>query len=256
MINEDRLSDEDYKNKYLTNEFFLNQDSLKTKQIENFLIDEELDIFENATNRDQIFHVEDTAMNASIERHYGEHIAKDKITANYYIYSNFYTDPTWKDLVDILQPKIEFEFGNGIYASHIHVLESHTPYGIHSDATTPNMKFAPVPAYTLIIPLETVDSRTYQFDQRSNHKVPYDWIREENIKPMKHESIGQELYERDFAPFTHYDMFKYLTIESVFQWKRGSLNAADRYRFHCSDNYFNRGLERKKAIVAWTSTEK
>ena len=88
---------------------------------------------------------------------------EEHLTANYMIFSNFYDDPKWSHLVDIIQPKLEKTFGNGIYASHIHLLDSHFPYGLHNDAEQSNMKIAPHPAWTLIVPLDDYDSTTYVF---------------------------------------------------------------------------------------------
>ena len=39
----------------------------------------------------------------------------------------------------------------------------------------------------------------------------------------------------------------------IFKWKKGSMFAAPRFRFHTSDNFLANGLTRKQAIVAWTS---
>lgn len=246
-----RLSKEEYNAKYMNEEYVHNKhNKFDSIQVENFLSDEELLAFDIASKSDDISYHNDTGMNKEVEMYYGR---QTETTAHYNIFANFYTNPAWSHLVDIIQPKLETHLGNGIYASHIHVLESQVPYGIHTDAQQPNMILAPTPAWTLIIPLDDVDSRTYQFNQRTSYKLPWDWIHAENIQPSDEYSISRELWEQDFAPLTDYEIFRYLSIESVFQWKKGSLFAADRYRFHCSDNYYNRGIKQKKAIIAWTS---
>ena len=249
-INE-RLTSEEYFEQYIKSEHY--KDAIfDSKIIDNFLSDDELDVFEKAAASDDVYYVHDTSM---------ETIALEKMgltnysTAHYYIFDKFYEKPEWQTLVDILQPKLEATFGKGIKASHIHVLDSRFPYGLHNDAEQPNMKIAPKPAWTLIIPFADYNSQTYVFNERSGHKDPWSWIHANNIKPNEPYAVDEETYNRDFYPFTGYDVLQYLTVESIYKWKRGTCFAADRYRYHCSDNYFNHGLKGKKAIILWTSIE-
>jgi hypothetical protein len=249
--NDKRMDEQEYLDRFIRSDYAKQKDPLDSVTIDNFLTDSELDVFWAESQSDKVYHVHDTGMANEMLTRYGR---EQPTTANYYVFSNFYTDPKWTTLVDIIQPKLEAAFGDNIFASHIHVLDSHVPYGIHSDSEQPNMVLAPNPAYTLIIPFDDIDSKTYQFHQRSAHKAPWDWIHAENIPSLPDYSISKEMWESEFAPLTDYNLFLYLTVESAFQWRRGSLFAADRFRFHCSDNYYNKGITSKRAIVAWTST--
>lgn len=251
VISGEWIDKEEYMDKYIHSDYAAKKDPLECMTVENFLSDEELDTFWEASQSEDIYYVHDNAMAPAVRELCG---FEQETTAHYYIFNQFYEKPCWKPLVDIIQPKLEKYLGNNVFASHIHVLDSRVPYGIHSDSQQANLKLAPNPAWTLIIPFDDVDSKTYQFEQRSSEKSPWDWVHNNNIEPFDDYSISRELYERDFAPLTDYEMFKYLSVDSAFQWKRGSMFAADRFRFHCSDNYYNRGIKSKKAIILWTST--
>lgn len=52
------------------------------------------------------------------------------------------------------------------------------------------------------------------------------------------------------------DLIRRLTVQDTFLWKKGSLNAADRKRFHCSSNFTKNGVVNKKAIIAWSTIPK
>ena len=249
IIDDKRLTDEEYKKEFINSDYHKNTyfDSII---VNDFMNDEELNEFEKASQSEKIFHVVDTCMDNEVERLCGWRPEK---TADYFIFDNFYSNPNWSHLVDIIQPKLEKHLGKGLYASHIHVLDSYVPYGIHSDSEQPNIALAPHPAWTLIIPFNDYPSKTYQFHQRSSHKDPWSWIKSEGIVPLEDYSISHEVWEKDFSPLTGYNVFKYLTVESTFEWKKGAMFAADRFRFHCSDNYYNHGIKNKKAIILWTS---
>lgn len=247
----DRLADDEYLKRYIHNDYYKNT-LFNSRTIDNFLSTAELDVFDNATKSNSIYYEHDLSM----KKLAAEKLNSDNLTtAHYYIFDRFYDKPDWDPLVDILQPKLEAVFGPGVKASHIHVLESHTPYGLHNDAEQSNMIIAPNPAWTLIIPFDNYDSRTYVFNERSGHKDPWEWIYKNNIQPNDTYAIDYDTYMRDFYPLTDYEVFKYLTIDSVFKWEKGSCFAADRFRYHCSDNYLNHGVTSKKAIIIWTSIE-
>lgn len=244
-----RLTDNVYLKQYIHNDYYKNA-VFDSKIIDNFLSESELAIFESAAASDAVYYECDTSMKNLASEKLN---ADDLITAHYYIFDSFYDKPNWKPLVDILQPKLESVFGSNVKASHIHVLESCTPYGLHNDAEQANMIIAPKPAWTLIIPFADYNSKTYVFNERSGYKDPWEWIRTNNIQPSDTYSIDEATYMRDFYPLTEYEVFKYLTVESVFNWQRGSCFAADRFKYHCSDNYLNHGVASKKAIIVWTS---
>lgn len=247
------LNEADYRAQYIENDFHKSH-CMDSIIVDDFFSDDDIAAFEEALSCEQLHTVHDKTdpnMLAMLKETYGEEMPT---TAYYLCYKEFYTLPDWKHLVDILQPKLDKHLGEGLYASHIHVLDSYIPYGMHTDAEQPNLELAPKPAWTLIIPLDDYDSTTYVFNERSSLKEPWHWVHEEGIEPGDY-SITREQWERDFAPFSDYELFRYLTIESTFKWKKGAMFAADRFRFHTSDNFLNHGLRNKRALILWTSTE-
>jgi hypothetical protein len=251
-INE-RLKLEEYSKKYLQGEYY-EQKKFENRIVDNFLTDPELDEFWTSSQSENAQYIKDTSMAPMAEMLFGQE-PSTHTTANYHIFKNFYNNPQWSHLVDIIQPKLEAEFGSNIRASHIHVLDSWFPYGLHNDAEQPNMKLAPEPAWTLIIPFDTCESTTYVFNERSGFKDAMEFAKYYNVKPHGLETTGltKEEYELDFSPITHPDNLSYLTVETKFKWKRGSCFAADRFKYHCSSNYLNQGIKNKKAIILWTS---
>jgi len=246
---EQRLEPEDYMTQYVETDYF-ESTLYKSQEVVNFLSAKELQAFDDAGNSEDAFVVTDTSMEPAMKQIYNE---ENTLTAKYKIFDSFYDNIKWRHLVDIIQPKLEREFGKGIRASHIHILESHVPYGLHSDSEQPNLKSAPAPAWTIIIPLDDYPSKTYQFNERSNLKDPMSWVRAHNIQKKPQPAVDMETFEKDFAPLTAYESLEYLSVESIFHWKKGNAFASDRFRFHCSDNYYNHGIKSKRALVLWTS---
>jgi|TARA_B110000902_G_scaffold244130_1_gene297061 hypothetical protein len=250
-INE-RLDKEEYAQLYLGE--YYNKTKMQSRTVDNFLSDSELDAFELASHSDDIYMIHDTSMSPLAE-HLFQQDPSTHTTANYHIFEKFYDNPAWSNLVDIIQPKLEAEFSPDIRASHIHILDSWFPYGLHNDAEQPNMKIAPEPAWTLIIPLDTCDSTTYVFNERSGFKDPNLFARHYGIESHDLQTTGltQAEFDEDFAPITDPANLSYLTVETKYKWKRGSCFAADRFKYHCSSNYLNKGIKHKRAIILWTS---
>ena len=249
----ERLTEEEYRKKYLQGEYY-EQTKFENRTIDNFLTDQELEIFWEASQCGKTHDKKDTSMKPLAELLYGQD-PSTHTTANYYIFGDFYDSPKWNHLVEIIQPKLEATFGDNIIASHIHVLDSHFPYGLHNDAEQPNMKLAPDPAWTLIIPFDTCDSRTYVFNERSGFKDPMQFAKHYNVESHDLQTTGltQEQFDKDFAPITDLTNLGYLTTDTQFEWKRGSCFAADRFKYHCSSNFLNAGIKNKRAIILWTS---
>jgi len=176
--------------------------------------------------------------------------------ANYHWFK-FYEEPG-RTVREIILPKLQSIFHTDIYIDDCHILESFYPYIAHTDggAEDDNGKKQFIngygPAWTLIIPLDTYISNTIIFNQSSNDcKVPRGWI--EKYNPPVLNSIDDKVYDEYLADAVDKDLARYLSIEEIFPWKKGSLSATSRCKFHCSDYFINRGISCKRAIVMWTS---
>ena len=170
-------------------------------------------------------------------------------SGDYYVFD--YYDPAFQSIKHILDPKLSAEFGPNLFMEQIHIFDCVDPYRVHSDIANGGKK-SPVhtdPAWTLIIPLEDFDSSTVVFEEGSNIKDPYDYIK--SIPPYDPPRIDAETYRKYFSHIPAH-VFNWLTIEDIFKWKKGSMFAADRFKFHTSDNFIGNGVASKRALIAWT----
>lgn len=215
--------------------------NIDTRIVENFLNDNELDILEK--------HFLETD---DIHENYNPHGKNNELifSGTYYII-RYYEDKN-KIVRDILQPKLEKEFGSNLKIQQIHIFDCFDPYNVHSDIDSggPLLPEAPNPAWTLIIPLFDVDSHTITFNEGSQVKQPQNYI--DDNPPHGVPSIDTDTHKKYFS-HVPYHWFNWLTVDKIFPWKRGSLFAADRYKFHTSDNFLANGVKNKRAIIAWTS---
>lgn len=218
---------------------------IDTKIIADFISDQEVKILEdyilNNVYKIDSYHEGDHPMGTS---------GVPFLYAHYFVF-DFY-DPARKIITDILAPKFAKVFGPELYIQQIHIFNSVNPYSIHTDVDSggPINPKAPVPAWTFIIPLDDFDSHTITFNQEQDIKIPEEYIK--NNPPMDQPSIDEETRLKYFSHIPM-SMFHWFTVEDIFKWKKGSLFAASRRKFHTSDNFLDRGLKYKRAIVAWTS---
>jgi hypothetical protein len=108
-------------------------------------------------------------------------------------------------------------------------------------------------AWTFIIPLDNYDSSTLVFAQQHDTIKTLDrWIAETGAEPH---DIDDELHQRYLTHVDRLDL-RYLDVEDIFPWRKGSLFAASRRKFHTSDDFPSRGLRVKRAIVIWSTVSK
>jgi hypothetical protein len=153
--------------------------------------------------------------------------------------------------LDIITTKIKKEFGDDIIIHGKHILNSYQPYKIHTDGILGDSGIDEnnYGAWTIVIPLETCDSHTIIFNEWYVHtKSLTDYI---NAGAEKKNLIPNEIHKKylsaEFKPY-----MDYLSLDVIFPWKKGSLMAASRYKFHSSDNFPVNGLTNKRAIILWT----
>jgi hypothetical protein len=204
---------------------------IDTRIIDNFLSDDEINI---------------------IDSYITDHAQHDVFPDSVYSAFDFYSSQN-QQIIDILAPKFAHEFGPILHIQQIHRLESNIPYGIHTDVDSgwePLPASAATPAWTFIIPLATYNSHTIVFDQQSDIKNVGTYV--DNNPPLPTPTIDDATYQRYFTHEKRH-ILNWFSIEQLFPWTKGSLFAANRRKFHSSDNYKSNGLENKRAIVAWTS---
>ncbi len=153
--------------------------------------------------------------------------------------------------LDIISTKIKKEFGDVVIHGR-HILNSYQPYKIHTDGVLGEAGIDEnnYGAWTIVIPLETCNSHTVIFNEwYVPTKSLFDYISED---AEKKNGISDEIYDKylsaEYKPY-----MEYLSLDVIFPWKKGSLMAASRYKFHASDNFPANGLTNKRAIILWTT---
>jgi hypothetical protein len=159
-----------------------------------------------------------------------------------------------KQILDLLLPKLKEALHTEIKINDIHTLTSFIPYQIHSDvASGGNQDFDDFdPAWTIIIPLDNYDSYTIVFNEESfETKNPYEWM---NDKIPKDTNLTD--FFKQYLDHNNLILANYLSIDTMFKWDAGSLNASKRSQFHASDNFIKNGITEKRAIIMWTTIPK
>ena len=212
---------------------------IDTRNIDSFLTDEDIAIIEPMVMR--------------VVPHENFNPLPDEGTVksgDYYIFD--YYDPAFDVIKDILDPKLFAVFGQELFMEQIHIFDCVDPYRIHSDIAS-GWKKSPYPtdaAWTLIIPLHDVDSHTIVFEEGSNIKEPAEYTK--TIPRYNPSRIDAATRLKYFSHTSHDNPLDWLTIEDIFKWKKGSLFATNRFKFHTSDNFLANGVASKRALIAWT----
>ena len=197
-----------------------------TRTIPDFLSDQEIEIIEqimrDTADVSTVF--VDNTIGQNPQGHHAE------------THSIFLDFPIHWEINKILMPKLRQHFGQNIQVQASHILNSYYPYGIHTDVMSAGFDPAgpDLAAWTFIIPLADYDSHTIVFEQgHDTVKTLSEWIATQN--PQAHK-INDELWYRYLSHCDKLDL-QYLDVESIFSWRRGALFAADRRKFHTSDNF-------------------
>ena len=155
------------------------------------------------------------------------------------------------DLYKIIETKLttcdKFKDNN---IDAVQVLTAHKPFDVHSDYIVQKDQ-APLvdplvntPTYTIIIPMSEGYS-TVVFEQSANYNN-FSQYKNDNTKLVDH--CPDETWD-EHCSHCHKQDQKYLSINEIFQWSKGTLFAFNRRLFHCSSNF----QTPKQAIVLWLS---
>ena len=219
----------------------------------NFLTDDEITEIESIFKDDDV-DFQPERYGVYMSNNTGDTYSDRPLRSNYY-----YPGHSRKErLYEIIQSKIQKEFGSHIGCANWHILNAFIPYGIHSDSFDDQDSDATKLdadldyAWTFLIPLENYNSNTIVFAEESTYtKSPARWIKENNIQPNN--SISEDFYQK-YLSHEHCEksVLDSLTVDTVFPWTKGSLLAMGRHRFHSSDNFPANGIKEKRALIGWS----
>ncbi len=210
--------------------------------ISQFLSDEEIDLIEKEVEKHR------SDRNTYVDRN--KNSGHSAVTNGFFLHHLQY-----RRIAEILVPRLRANFAPDLGFTSTHILNAYEPYGIHTDVMSSD--FDPqgpeLAAWTFIIPLENYRSHTIVFEQKHDTIKTLDqWITATN--PQPHE-IDDEFHQHYLTHTDRLDL-RWLTPECVFPWRKGTLFAADRRKFHTSDDFPRHGITCKRAIVIWSTVRR
>jgi hypothetical protein len=152
---------------------------------------------------------------------------------------------------NIIRPKLDLHFGKDLEIFDPHILNSHYPYGMHTDGLNSGsdnvVRYA---SWTFVIPLDDYDSYTILFNEYDTITKFVDQYVKNNPTAKIQNQLSNEFLEKHLS---HEDpeLMKYFSLEKMYKWKKCSCFAASRYKFHGSDFYLKNGVTMKRGIIMW-----
>lgn len=138
------------------------------------------------------------------------------------------------------------------------ILEEYWPLGWHTDCHHVCTDSGQDQFYTIIIPLVDANTMTVIADQIGwvmpnplEHLEIVDYAATAKLVPADHR-IPMDFWKNNLGHCPQYSR-SFFTLHKTFEWRRGSLLAFDRRRWHASDNFFNHGIDKKTALVSFTN---
>ena len=167
------------------------------------------------------------------------------LVANHHIWE--WEHPDTADIKASLDEILHPLLGNYVSMAS-YLLESQLPWDVHNDYIIECKHTDIEPYYAVMIPLETVSTRTVFFDQWAAYK---DFGRYK----QEHGPIPNHVPHTEWSDMLGHcramDRF-FLSIHKVYEWQRGDLVLFDRKQWHASDDYRSR-LKSKRAIILFTN---
>ncbi len=165
-------------------------------------------------------------------------------------------------VMEIIGDRLQSTLGARPVLGSCWVLDEHYPLGLHTDsfqsAVGPNEDLY----YTIIIPIddfETCTVLTNQYCEVPSHAQTQEvYLKEylKNQKPLpKDQRITDEFWKQNLSHSGELNR-PFFSLEQTFRWAKGSLLAFDRRKWHASDNFLKNGLDKKVAIVSFTSVNR
>ncbi len=157
-----------------------------------------------------------------------------------------YHDSKNQHIRDILDPVLSSYLGEFV-VDKSHILDAKLPWDIHNDYESVCSELPNKPQAVVVIPIEDTDSSTIVFHQTA----PYSDFQKyrANNPPLK-ECVKKSEWDQYLSHCWEKDRF-WLTIDTVFNWRKGSVCILDRQTFHASDSFHQR-IGNKRAIILFT----
>lgn len=148
--------------------------------------------------------------------------------------------------------KLDQVFGRKINPHHLVALKEVRPLGIHTD----HFKGDTMSDLAIVIPLTSIEELTHTvvFNQSSETVATLaEFIADPTT--IKLDNNAKYLYNNLCSHIDPAEALEYLSVKGVYRWIPGSVIYFDRKLFHCSDNFFDNGLEYKRAFVIFSTLD-
>lgn len=156
-------------------------------------------------------------------------------------------DPMYMIIKKTVIQRIELLLGKKIQLHIGMILKSVMPFGIHTDYVKGDLQ----PDLAILIPLNITDLATHTIifneeclDNFSNYLSQADQL-EVNAKSLHKTLCSHETQHR----------LERVSVQGIHKWTPGSVIYWDRKLLHCSDNYIDRDIKEKRALVLFTNTD-
>jgi hypothetical protein len=159
-----------------------------------------------------------------------------------------YHAPDAQKIRDILDPVLSPMLGDFV-VDKAHILDARLPWAIHNDYETVCSEMPNEPQAVIVIPIEDTDSATLVFHQHAPYSN-FQRYRETNPPLPLKQCVSQADWNQYLSHCWAKDRF-WLTIDHVFQWRKGAGCVMDRQTFHASDSFHQR-IGNKRAIILFT----
>jgi hypothetical protein len=172
-------------------------------------------------------------------------------TNTHCVSKRYYPNPTnHKIIANYLATKLE---SHDIFPAidSIWILEAFIPFPIHNDVLHVIPDSSQSRYYTLILPIEEVESKTFICKQTADSEYIDDYMKV-NHPIEESQRFTQDFWEKNLSHCPP-NQRQYVSHEFTFDWALGSLLAFDRRRFHVSSNFLTNGITSKKALVSFTN---
>jgi hypothetical protein len=165
-------------------------------------------------------------------------------------------------IMDILGNRLTLALGATPVLSSCWVLTEHYPLGLHTDSFQLAISEQEDLYYTIIIPVDNFETCTVLTNQycdvarESQTQEVYlnEYLKGRPLLP-KDQRITDEFWKQNLSHSGELNR-PFFSLEQTFKWTKGSLLAFDRRKWHASDNFLKNGLDKKVAIVSFTSVNR
>lgn len=180
------------------------------------------------------------------------------VVSSLQVVSNEQVDP----IMDMIGDRLKLALGSTPVLSSCWILTEHYPLGLHTDSFQLAVGEQEDLYYTILIPVDDFETCTVLTNQhcdvtresQTQEVFLSEYLKGRPLLP-KDQRITAEFWKQNLSHSGELNR-PFFSLEQTFEWTKGSLLAFDRRKWHASDNFLKNGLDKKVAIVSFTSVNR